>query len=212
MENSLSEAEKKEGWKLLFNGKSLDGWHVYQNRPNTSWKVAGDTLYSSGEINQGDLVTDEQYENFELSIDWKIAPHGNSGIMYLVTEEYKEPYLSGPEYQLVDDNSFKEKLEGWQYTGANYAMHAPSELVAKPVGEWNHTKIIVNNGQVQHWLNGVKVVEYQFGSDEWKQEKANGKWKDVPGYGMSKTGHICLQSNHAESDGVWFRNIKIKTL
>ena len=212
MENALTATEKNQGWQLLFDGKTLNGWHIYQNGPNNSWKIANGVLYSSGNVNQGDLLTNDQYKNFELSIDWKIAPGGNSGIMYLVSEQYKEPYLSGPEYQLVDDKGFPQKLEEWQHTGANYAMHAPATLAANPVGEWNHTKIVVNNGHVEHWLNGVKVVDYQLGSDEWKKEKEKGKWKDAPGYGMNKEGHIALQSNHAKSDGVWFKNIKIRKL
>ena len=212
MENALTPAEKKGGWTLLFDGKSLNGWRIYKNGPNSSWKVANGTLYSSGNVNQGDLLTNDQFENFELALDWKIAPQGNSGIMYHVTEQYDQPYMSGPEYQLVDDKGFPEKLEDWQHTGANYAMNPPSALAAKPVGEWNHTRIVVNNGHVEHWLNGVKVVDYQLGSDEWKKNKEAGKWKNAPGYGMSQTGHIALQSNHAKSDGVWFKNIKLKQL
>jgi hypothetical protein len=119
----------------------------------------------------------EQYADFELELDWKLAPQGNSGILYHVTEEYPTSYLSGPEYQLIDDEHFPEKLEDWQKTGANYAMNPPASIPTKPIGSWNHTRIVVNKGHVEHWLNGVKVVEYRFWTDEWKKRKAEGKWK-----------------------------------
>jgi hypothetical protein len=108
-------------------------------------------------------------------MDWKISPKGNSGIMYLVTEQYDNTYQSGPEYQLIDDNGFPEHIEEYQKTGANYAMQAPGVSAAKAPGEWNHTMIIVNKGHVEHWLNGKKLLEYQIGSDEWKKQKAAGK-------------------------------------
>ena len=213
--NMLTQKEKQEGWKLLFDGNTLNGWRTYKNLPG-SWKVNDGTLCSerSGDSTHADLITDNQFQNFELSIDWKISPKGNSGIMYLVTEDYNEAYESGPEYQLIDDDGFPEHIEEWQKTGADYAMQPPALKAANAPGEWNHTTIIVNNGHVEHWLNGKKVVEYNLWSDEWKKEKASGKWKDEAGYGASKTGHIALQSAHSNIDETYicFRNIKIKLL
>jgi hypothetical protein len=202
------------GYTSLFDGQTLAGWRTYQNKPADSWTVNDGTLYCKGSTTdksdrRADLITTGQYENFDLSLDWKISPQGNSGIMYLVTEEFPAAYLSGPEYQIIDDNNFPEKLEDWQKTGANYAMDAAPTAKPKPVGEWNHTRIVVNNGHVEHWLNGDKVVDYQLWTDEWKQKKTTGKWKDAAGYGVSKKGHIALQDHGSEA---WFKNIKIKAL
>jgi hypothetical protein len=202
------------GYTSLFDGQTLAGWRTYQNKPADSWTVKDGTLYCKGSTTdksdrRADLITTGQYENFDLSLDWKISPQGNSGIMYLVTEEFPAAYLSGPEYQIIDDNNFPEKLEDWQKTGANYAMDAAPTAKPKPVGEWNHTRIVVNNGHVEHWLNGDKVVDYQLWTDEWKQKKTTGKWKDAAGYGVSKKGHVALQDHGSEA---WFKNIKIKEL
>ena len=169
---------------------------------------------ASADAGNADLLTNGVYENFELDIDWKLSPQGNSGILYLVNEDYDQTFLSGPEYQLIDDDNFPEKIENWQKTGANYAMNPPAVKAAKKPGEWNTTKIIVNKGHVEHWLNGKKVVEYTLWSDEWKKAKAAGKWKDAAGYAASKSGHIALQSSHSqvETSGICFRNIKIRQL
>lgn len=212
--NALTEAEKEAGWKLLFNGQTLEGWRVYKNKTTTTWNVVDGTLHCTGSTSdksdmRGDLISNDQYENFELEAEWKISPQGNSGILYLVTEAFDAPYLSGPEYQIIDDENFPEKLEDWQKTGANYAMNPPSKAAAKPVGEWNTTRIIVHKGHVEHWLNGEKVVDTEMWTSEWEQHKASGKWKDAKGYGASKKGHICLQDHGSE---VWFRNVKIKSL
>jgi hypothetical protein len=212
--NTLTDAEKAEGWQLLFNGQNLDGWHIYKGRTSNSWVADNGTLHCLGNEKdksdkRADLTSDSTFENFELQVDWKLAPKGNSGIIYLASEEYEAAYKSGPEYQLIDDENFPEKLEGWQKTGANYAMSDPLVAAAKPIGEWNNTRIVVNHGHVEHWLNGQKTAEYTIGSPEWKKAKASGKWKDAPGYGATKKGHIDLQDHGSE---IWFKNIKIKQL
>ena len=215
-DNQLTAQEAQEGWKLLFDGKSINGWRTYKNISGTSWKVKDGALCTdkprSGQ--NPDLITNDMYENFQLSIDWKISPLANSGIMYLVTEDHDQTYESGPEYQLADDKGYPEKLEEYQKTGANYAMQPAAVDATKPPGAWNHTVIIVNKGHIEHWLNGQKVVEYELGSDKWKQQKAAGKWKDEPGYGAAKSGHIALQASHSNvaNTGVCFKNIKIKIL
>lgn len=213
--NILTQKEKQQGWKLLFDGKTLNGWRTFKNQPG-SWKVNDGILCSerSEENTHADLITNDTFDNFELSIDWKISPKGNSGIMYMVTEDYDAAYESGPEYQLIDDDGFPEHIEDWQKTGANYGMQPPAIKAANKPGEWNHTIINVNKGHVEHWLNGKKIVEYNLGSDTWKKQKAAGKWKDDAGYGASKTGHIALQSAHSEIDNTYicFKNIKIKSL
>lgn len=203
----------RRDWKQLFNGKSLDGWHTYQQQKADSWTVVDGMLYCRGNqpgvTAHADLVTDTEYDNFELSLDWKIAKAANSGILYLVSEAYKGAYQSGPEYQLIDDTGYPGKLENWQKTGANYAMNAPLRDATKPAGEWNHTRIIVNNAHVEHWLNDQKVVEYELWTEEWKAHKAAGKWKDEPGYGAARSGRIALQDHGGEA---WFRNIRIRKL
>ena len=213
-ENSLTKAEKKEGWKLLFDGKTMNGWRVYQNKTATSWEVANGELHARGSVTdktdkRSDIITTDQYDNFELSIDWKISKQGNSGIMYHVTEEFDAAYKSGPEYQIIDDIGFPEHLEEWQKTGADYAMHLTTSRPTKPVGEYNHTVIKVNGSHVEHWLNGVKIVEFEAWTPEWNALKAKGKWKDAPGYGLAKKGYIALQDHGSE---VWFKNIKLRKL
>lgn len=210
-ENTLSEKEKKEGWVLLFDGTTMNGWRSYKNKESEGWDVKNGELYckAEGVTKRADLITGNKYENYELQIDWKISPKKNSGIIYMVTEENGASYESGPEYQVIDDNGYPAKLQDKQLSGANYDMHAPSAKVAKPAGEFNHTKIVINKGHVEHWLNGTKVVEYQLWTPEWEQIKAISKWKDVKPYGMSKSGHIALQDH---GGGIAFKNIKLKPL
>jgi len=215
-DNQLTQQEKQEGWKLLFDGKTLHNWRTYKNISGSSWKANDGALCSekpSGNQNP-DLITTDMYQNFQLSIDWKISPQGNSGIMYLVTEDHDQTYESGPEYQLIDNKGFTGQIEENQKAAANYAMQVPAVDATKPPGEWNHGVIIVNKGHVEHWLNGQKVVEYELGSDKWKQQKAAGKWKDEASYGAAKSGHIALQASHSgvANTGVCFKNIKIKVL
>ena len=213
----LTEAQKAEGWKLLFDGKSLSGWQIFKARKNNTWEVKEGMLHckplnekAKGDGDErSDLMTSEEYENFEFACDWKIAPEGNSGIIYRATEEFDQPYYSGPEYQLIDDEGYKPKQKDVNLTGADYDVYAPAPKTLKPVGEWNSTKIVVNGKHVEHWLNGQKIVEYEFGSPDWIKRKDASKWKDAKGYGMATKGHIDLQDHGHE---VWFRNVMIKTL
>jgi hypothetical protein len=210
-DNTLSKKEKKEGWILLFDGTTTNGWRAYKNKESEGWDVKNGELYckEEGVKKRADLITNNQYENYELQIDWKISPKKNSGIIYMVTEENGASYESGPEYQLIDDLGYPSKLSDKQLSGSNYDMQAPSAKVAKPAGEFNHTKIVINKGHVEHWLNGTKVVEYELWSSAWENQKANSKWKDVKPYGMSKKGYIALQDH---GGGIAFKNIKIKPL
>ena len=210
-DNVLSSEEAKQGWTLLFDGKSTNGWKGYKGQEQEGWVVHnGELGCKEGDIKKrSDLITVNQYDNYELLIDWKIAPKHNSGIIYRCTEENGASFESGPEYQLIDDVNYPGKLSDKQLSGANYDMHAPASKVSKPAGEFNTTKIVVNKGHVEHWLNGVKVVEYEFWTPEWEAVKAKSKWKDVKPYGMSKTGHIALQDH---GGGVSFKNIKIRKL
>ena len=214
--NSLSKKEKKQGWQLLFNGQTLDGWKGYNSdRMFSCWSVSNGELVCQGEggsVTAGDIITVSDFDNFELSLDWSISKAGNSGIFYHVLEgkQYHAAYETGPEYQLIDDAGWPEKLEDWQQTGADYAMTTTiKNKKLMPAGEWNNSRIIYNKGHVAYWLNGMKVVEFQAYSPEWEQKKSSGKWKNYPDYAISKTGHIGLQ-NHGS--GVKFRNIKVRKI
>ena len=213
-DNILTEQETSAGWKLLFDGKTLEGWRMYQNKAADAWGVKNGELYCKGSETdksdlRADIITTDQFENYELSIDWKISPEGNSGIMYHVTEEFDAAYLSGPEYQLIDDEGFPEKLEDWQKTASDYAMYNATSRPTNPVAQYNTSKIVVNGANREYWLNGVKVLEFEAWTPDWENRKATGKWKDTPGYGVAKKGHICLQDH---GGGVWFKNIKIRLL
>ena len=210
-DNTLTDAEKKSGWTLLFDGKTTNGWRTYKNLPNDSWEVVNGELHAKkeGVQHRSDLVTKENYGSFEIQLDWKVDKACNSGLLYHVLETKPAAYETGPEYQFIDDTGYGEKLEDWQKSGADYAMHPPAKLAAKPVGEYNHTRLVVNGAHVEHWLNGVKVADFTAWSPEWEKLKKSGKWKDYPDYGLAKSGLIDLQDH---GGGIWFKNIKIKKL
>ncbi len=210
--NTLTKEEKKAGWELLFNGKNLDGWKIFQGGDVKGWKVIDGILNNSGvgSDHGGDIISKKQFKDFELYLEWKIAPKSNSGVFIRVQEgNTKKIYETGPEYQLLDDKGWPTKLDDSQYSGANYAMHTPQGAEVNPIDEWNTTRIVVKGSQVQHFLNGKKVVEYELWTDEWKTLKSECKWKDKPLYGMAKKGHIGLQDHGGLTQ---FRNIKIRKL
>jgi hypothetical protein len=160
----------------------------------------------------GSLITLNQFGNFELAVDWKVSPGGNSGILYHVVEkpEYKHDYETGPEYQVLDDGGWKDPLQDAQKAGSNYDMHAaPANKKIYPAGEWNSSRIVYNNGHVEHWLNGEKVVEFKEGDADFQERYKKSKWVEYPGWNKSKTGSISLQDHGAP---VYFRNVKIRTL
>lgn len=212
-ENRLTEEQKADGWKLLFNGENMDGWRTYQNEENNSWEVVDGALHCKAQDaadKRADILTVDQYGDFDLVFDWKIAPGDNSGVIYRATEAYDHPYLSGPEYQVIDDQGWKGDLSPAQTSGSNYDMNAaPEDKKVNPAGEWNTGRILAKGNHVEHWLNGEKILEYEFQSADWKKRKEGSKWKDAKGYGASATGHIDLQDHGGE---VWYRNIRIKTL
>jgi len=210
--NTLTKKEVKEGWELLFNGKDMNNWEKFKGGEVTGWKIVNGELYNSGKGSDhgGDIITKKEFENFELTLEWRIDPQSNSGIFYHVQTGLTDAiYQSGPEYQLLDDKGWPTPLKAYQYTGSNYAMKAPHDVKLAPVGKWNKTRIVVRNPHVEHWLNGKKVVEYDLWTDEWKAEKAAGKWKDAPYYGISPKGHIGLQDHGGLTV---FRNMKIREL
>jgi 3-keto-disaccharide hydrolase len=210
-DNTLSAREKKEGWKLLFDGTTTKGWRTYQNKASDGWVIANGELSCKmeGVSKRADLITTEQYDNFELVIDWKVAAGANGGIVYRCNEAHGSSYESGNEYQLIDDKGYKDKLEDWQKSGADYNMHPPAKIVSKPAGEFNTTKIIAKNAHVEHWLNGEKVADFEMWTPEWNALKAKSKFKDKADWAMAKSGFIALQDH---GGGLTFKNIKIKKL
>lgn len=201
-----------EAWVSLMDATLWRGYN--QASLPTNWAFKGNQLECFGEGGDigGDIITKQKYDNFELSLEWKISEGGNSGIFYHVVEDikYKAPYETGAEYQLLDDIGFPSPIEDWQKTGANYAMHLANEKkVLKPIGEWNTSRIIFNRGKVEHWLNGAKIVDFDKFSDDWKAKRNSGKWNDYPDYGIANDGYLGLQDHGA---GVWFRDIKVKRL
>lgn len=215
-EQTAAEADTAGEWISLFDGKSLAGWHGFNKTGEvTNWTIEDGALVCLGAAEWdtgGDIVTDRQFDNFILEWEWKVDTGSNSGVMYHVVEDpkYKGPYETGPEYQIIDDEGWPGGLEEWQKAGADYAMNLPNDKKKlKPVGEWNSSRIVFDNGHVEHWLNGEKIVEFQKGTPEWNKEKAEGKWKDYPDYGISDNGHIALQDHGKKA---YFRNIRIKEL
>lgn len=212
--NTLAEQEKIKGWNLLFDGENTTGWHGYnmQGIPDC-WIIEDEafTMTTEGGAESQDIITDKVYKNFAFSVEFKLTPGANSGIIFQIAEDpkYKFPYETGPEFQVIDHENWPDKLEDWQICGANYAMYPPIKKPFKPVGEWNQAFLVVNANQVTQILNGEVVVEYEKYSDEWTKLRNSGKWSDFPDYGKYDEGHISLQ-NHGTK--VWYRNIKIKEL
>lgn len=215
-ENSLTEKEKCAGWRLLFDGTSTTGWRRFnQTTIGDGWIAEDGTLKGLGRGGDtgGEIVYYfESFGNFELSLDWKLAPGGNSGVFYHVVEggQYEAAYETGPEYQVLDDLQFPERLETWQTVGADYAMYEPAAgKIVKAAGEWNSTRIVFTARKVEYYLNGSLTVSFVPWSDDWNARKAGGKWKEFPDYGAAKTGYIALQDHGSE---VQYKNIKIRPL
>jgi hypothetical protein len=206
--NTLTDAEKNDGFKLLFDGQTTAGWRGYRkDKCPAAWQAVDGALTLKGR--GGDIITEGQYESFELRLEWKISPRGNSGIFYHVHEGDEPSYATGPEIQVLDNKGHADGKNPLTTAGSCYALYAPSKDVTKPVGEWNEARVIVKGRHVEHWLNGEKIVEYEKGGDDWNAKVAASKFSKMPNFGRPTKGHICLQDH---SDEVAFRNIRIKEL
>ena len=214
-QNFLTGEEIAQGWKLLFDGETFNGWRNFGSDSLIGWKIDSGKLLAlgMGGDHANDIITVDEYENFELSLEWKTSTGGNSGIFFNAIEDtaVEAIYEIAPEYQIIDEATWDgDSLTEGQKAAACYDMYyADTAKTLMPVGEFNVSKIVINNGHVEHWLNGAKVVEYQMWTAEWDSLKSVRKWKDFPLYGTARKGHIGLQDHGRQT---WFRNIKIRTL
>jgi hypothetical protein len=204
--NTLTAQEKAAGWRLLFDGRTTAGWRGYKKSDMPAgWEVTPDgTLTRTGA--GGDIVTVDEFGSFDLVFEWKVAPGGNSGVMFHVTEEHDAPWKSGPEYQILDNAGHKDGAKPETSTASNYALHAPAKDAAKPAGSWNTARIVVAGMSVEHWLNGERVVQYELGSRDWTERVKKSKFNEYLNWGLAGRGHIALQDH---GDTVAYRSIKI---
>jgi hypothetical protein len=201
-------ATAPSGWRPLFDGRTTAGWRGFRmDTVPGGWQVVDGALTRVGE--GGDIITTDQFANFELELEWSVVPGGNSGIMFRVTEDSDATYKSGPEMQVLDDAAHRDGQSRLTAAGANYGLDAAPVGVVKPAGEWNAVRLVVNGPHVEHWLNGVKVVEYELWSPAWEAKVAATKFAQWPGYGRARAGHIALQDH---GDRVAYRNIRIRVL
>ncbi|MEM6346308.1 MAG: DUF1080 domain-containing protein [Bacteroidota bacterium] len=202
----------EEGFTVLFDGSSLAAWRNFNTDTlSPAWKIEDDGSFTLSTKGGGDIVTDKAYESFDLRLDWKISENGNSGIMFHVMEHdtLRAPYLSGPEMQILHNDGHPDGKIHMHRAGDNYDLHPCKEETVKGPGEWNSVRLVVNQGNVEHWLNGTKVVEYTLGSEDWEKRLSESKFAKWPLYGRAGKGVIALQDH---GDPVWFRNIRIKEL
>lgn len=227
--NTLSVNEKNEGWKLLFDGETFNGWRGLgrDNVQTELWTIVNGEIkkIDTGEVPSrpdgqpvqgGDLMTIDTFLNFELYFEWKVLKAGNSGLKYNVSEQMSQKYASkhsalGFEYQMLDDldSTYIGKLKLSQYSGSLYDMIVPDNPKLKPAGTYNSSRIIINGNQVKHWLNGKIIVEFEFESERLDSLYRNSKYRNFPDFHKKRKGHIVLQ-NH--KDEAWFRNIKIREI
>ena len=205
--NALTAKERAAGWTLLFDGRSTQGWRNFKKTGvDAGWVVQDGALVCVDPKHSEDIITLGQYADFELDFEWRIAAKGNSGVYYHVLEQGEHGYESGPEYQILD-NAHGEPPS--QQAGSLFGLYAPSADVTKPVGEFNASRLVVDHGRVQHWLNGVKVVEYQLNSPDFKAHVTGTKFAGWPLFATAPTGHIALQAHGAV---VAFRDLKLRPL
>ncbi len=215
-DNEKQEEPENDGWVSLFDGETTTGWHNYlRDTVSAAWTAEGGELRFNPDVERnqrGDIVTDGEYENYELELEWKISSGGNSGIIFSVHEDstYGATYLTGLEMQVLDnidagDNKIENHLAGSLYD----MIGSPAVSQPKPVGEWNHARIYKNNGQITLWLNGVQTADVTIGSPEWEEVLAASKFSDWEGFAKYPKGKIALQDH---GDVVAYRNIRIKEL
>jgi hypothetical protein len=215
-DNTLTNKERKNGWQLLFDGKTFTGWHGYNMKKAIPgiWSVVDGSLFVDGQgggEEAQDLITDKIYRKFAFTVEYKLGLGSNSGILFQIKEDpkYTYAYETGPEFQLIDHDNWYDPLEDWQIHGSTYAMYPPKAKPYHPAGEWNRLLLVVDGNKVTQIINGVETVSYEKYSDDWTAKRNSGKWTNHPDWGKFDEGPISLQ-NHGTK--LWFKNIKIKEL
>jgi len=211
-------AGKPGPWKSLFDGKSLDAWRIYKSDrapklcepPATTacWDVKDGALWKDGNAN--DMITKEQFGDFELELEWKIGKAGNSGIFYRGTEQESAIYWSAPEYQLLDNLDAADNKTAHHLAASVYDLYPVPKDAAKPAGEWNQTRIVAKGNHIEHWLNGIKTADFEVGSADWNAKYQASKFTKYPNFGKAPKGHIGVQGNHPGM--LSLRNIRIREL
>ena len=198
-------------WVTLFDGSSLDAWRGYKRDDvPASWKIEGETLAfapASEQRDRGDIVTREQFGDFELEYEWRVSPGGNSGVMWRVSEELEYPWQTGPEQQVLDDDRHSDGQIPSHRAGALFDLIVPPTGITKPVGEFNEARIVARGSRVQLYLNGHQTADVDFASEEGKRLLANSKFKSMPRFAQNARGHIVLQDH---GDAVWYRDIRVR--
>jgi len=212
--NTLTTAEQAAGWKLLFDGQTLNGWHNFKAEGvRAGWQIKDGVLVCADPHNAGDLVTTGKYGSFEFELEYNISEAGNSGIMYHVTEEEGAPWATGPEVQLEDNAKAADPQRcGWLYGLYEPPLDPKTGKIldaTKPVGQWNHVRLVVTPAKCEHYVNGVKYFEYVLGSEDFNQRVAKSKFGRMPRFAKAGTGFLALQGDHGQ---VSFRNLKVRTL
>ena len=206
--NRLTAEERAAGWQLLFDGYSLQGWRGYNSKSMpTGWSAENGMLTRIGP--GGDIISEQQFADFELYLEWLVEPGGNSGILFRAVEGQEEVYHGAPEMQVLDDAGHPDGQSPVTSAGSNYGLHGAPRDIVRPAKEWNASRIVVVKNQVEHWLNGKKVVEYELGSADWLRRVANSKFAQWPAYGRALRGHIAIQDH---GDRAAFRNLKVKEI
>ena len=211
MKHKMTHKEKDSGWVSLFDGKTTKGWRGFRSEtfPKKGWEVVDGALHHIARAGGGDIINEKQYDDFDFTFEWKVAPGANSGVFFRVSEDYTPTYKTGIEYQILDDARHHDGKNPLTSAASNYALYPRTDGTLKPVGEYNTGRILAKGNHVEHWLNGKKVVEYEIGSEDWNKRIAQSKFAGWEHFGKMRKGYIGLQDH---GNDVWFRNLKIRPL
>lgn len=203
-------AEQDTGWIVLFDGTDLSAWRGYL-RPDlpSGWQIRGQELVFVPGGDGGDIITRDEFDDFELRLEWRVGPAGNSGVFYRASEDFEVIWYGAPEVQVLDDARHPDGGDPSTSSGALYALYPSTAEVVNPAGEWNAFRVVARGPHVEHWLNGVKVVEYEAWSEDWYDRIAASKFAEYPGFGEARVGHIGLQDH---GDTVWYRDIRVRPI